>query len=239
MDKNNILILIIVFGILYLLIRKDINNYDEKIIINYDDYMIVCAKYNKNTNFLQDIPIQSVVITKDIDVPNKANEASSYLYYIINNYNNLPNNLIFIHDEDESWHHEGYITKNIYKWIYNFEKNGSTYYEFNNKYYNKNDAKKYEHDVYDMFIKYWEYIFETPITNYENTPSTRYLCCAQFIVSKKVIMKRPLEFYKKIYDWLMDNSNENGSKTSGLNDPNSGYYMGMYLEWTWRFIFEL
>jgi hypothetical protein len=52
-------------------------------------------------------------------------------------------------------------------------------------------------------------------------------------------MKRPLEFYKKIYDWLMDNSNENGSKTSGLNDPNSGYYMGMYLEWTWRFIFEL
>jgi hypothetical protein len=42
----------------------------------------------------------------------------------IENYDNLPENVIFIHDEDESWHHDGKITDNIYKWIDEYERGG-------------------------------------------------------------------------------------------------------------------
>jgi hypothetical protein len=233
MDNN--LIIILLLCVLYFIIRNNnVNHFDN----DYSDYVIVCAKYTKNTDFLESIPIQSIVLTKNIDVPNKANEATSYLYYIINNYDNLPNNIVFIHDEDESWHHEGKITENIYKWIDEYEKNNRSYYEINNRYFNLSRPKKMQKNIYNMFKIYWDYIFESPINVYHNSPSTKRACCAQFIVSKEVIRKRSIDFYNKIYNWLIENSNENGNKKDHRSDEYSGYYMGMYLEWTWGNIFN-
>ena len=40
---------------------------------------------------------------------NKGNEASVYLKYIIDNYDNLPDFTFFIHDEEYAWHHTGSI----------------------------------------------------------------------------------------------------------------------------------
>jgi PKD repeat protein len=239
MEKKYVYLILIIFVILYLILNKYNDKYNDKYNnINYDNYVIVCAKYKKNTDFLKEIPIKSIVITKNIDVTNKANEASSYLHYIIMNYINLPENIIFIHDEDSSWHHEGKISENIYKWIDEYEKKGSTYYEFNNIIYDKNTELKLKHkNIYHMFIKYWNYIFDLPITDFENTKSSKYVCCAQFIVSKNVIKKRPLSFYKKIYNWIYLNSDDNG-KITHVNNPNSGYSMGLYLEWTWYNIFN-
>ena len=97
---------------------------------NPEKYRIVVAKYQKDVSFLDETGIPYTVVTKE-EVPNKGHEATSYLYYIINNYDNLPQNLIFIHDENESWHHTGKITEHVHEWINDFEKKGSTYYEFN------------------------------------------------------------------------------------------------------------
>ena len=114
------------------------------------EYLIVCAKYNKNTDFLKNTSIPSIVIEKNKEVPNVAHEATSYLYYILQNYESLPPNVIFIHDENGSWHHEGDITDNLEKWIKEYEKEGG-YYEFNNmkiekpKDYHPMQKKNYGH----------------------------------------------------------------------------------------------
>ena len=92
-------------------------------------YHIVCAKYQRPCDFLNDIPISHTVITKGDDV---ANEATSFLYYILRNYEELPPNVVFIHDENGSWHHDGNITERIFEWIDAYQTEGATYYEFNN-----------------------------------------------------------------------------------------------------------
>ena len=60
---------------------------------------------------------------------NKGNEASVYLKYIIDYYDELSNFTFFIHDEEFSWHHSGSII-NKYKEAINSK---NTYYNINDK----------------------------------------------------------------------------------------------------------
>lgn len=48
--------------------------------------MIIIARYNEDVA----IPEGAFVIQKDVHLPNVGREASSYLWYIIEHYNNLP-----------------------------------------------------------------------------------------------------------------------------------------------------
>jgi len=195
------------------------------------NYLIVCAKYNKNTDFLTKTSIPSIVIEKNKDVPNVGTEATSYLHYILQNYDSLPENLIFIHDENGSWHHEGDITDNLDKWISQYEKKGSTYYEFNNMKIEKSSAYHNEAEK-----ELWTQVFEPHICKYDDALPVSGRCCAQFIVSKKQILKHPKVFYQKYYDWLIDNTS--GEGLGDKNDIYSGYNTGRYAEWSWRFIFS-
>ncbi len=230
--NTNILFYLIFMILLFIIINKNSKLFD----LDYNNYMIVCAKYNRDVSFLQKIKyINSVVITKNVDVPNKAHEATSYLYYIINNYNNLPENIIFIHDEDESWHHTGKISKNIYKWISEYESNGSTYFEFNNTIIPK-VIKDREPLVYDVFNLYWNDLLQESCGDYINSGPETGKCCAQFIVSRDIIKQRPIKFYQNMYNWLINNTHGEGN--GDKNDPYSGYYTSRYAEWTWRNIFN-
>jgi hypothetical protein len=194
------------------------------------DYLIVCARYNRNTDFLKEINIPHKVIDKTV-VPNIANEATSYLYYILENYEKMPKHMIFIHDENQSWHHEGKITEKIDGWIKEYEKLGSTYYEFNTMDIQK-PAEYHSEAERDL----WENVFEEHICKYKDAPANGGKCCAQFIVSKKQIHKHPKEFYQKYYNWLIDNTTEEGNGSP--HDVYSGFNTSRYAEWSWRFIFS-
>ena len=197
-----------------------------------NDYHIVCAKYNKSTDFLNNIGIKSTIIEKDGTVPNKANEATSYLYYIVKNYDHLPKHLIFIHDEDKSWHHDGRITENLQKWIKTYEKNGHKYYNFNNSEMGENN------DLYDKnpaFKHFWDNTMKSTLGNYSGVTYENGKCCSQFIVSGKKILEKPREFYKKMYDWLITKTN--GTGNGNKSDVYSGYWTGRYAEFSWRYIF--
>lgn len=72
----------------------------------------------------------SIIYRKNIPretPPNKGNEASSYLEYIIENYENLPDVSIFVHGHRNDWHHK----ENMDDKICNLK--------FNHSYYNIND----------------------------------------------------------------------------------------------------
>ena len=94
-----------------------------------DNCHLIVSNYNKNLCWLHDLEsIVSKIFVYDHDIiieknefilknelyyyeqiPNKGCEASAYLKYIIDNYHNLPDKIILIHDTEYSWHHTGSI----------------------------------------------------------------------------------------------------------------------------------
>jgi len=223
--KNIFLLISILFLVItfYCIFYQNFENFESE---KYADYLIICANYNKPTDFLNNIPIKSVVLKKGNEIPNKAHEATTYLYFIINNYDNLPENMFFIHDEDESWHHDGKISERIYEWIEKYEINGKTYYEVNDK---EQNVKSWNNKTHE---KFWNEVFKDYFGEYDKCKKVDGKCCAQFIVSKKNIQKHPKWLYEKYYKWLVENTNGQGNGNE--QDEYSGFYTSRYAEWTWN-----
>jgi hypothetical protein len=65
-----------------------------------------------------------------LNVPvNKGNEASVYLKYIIDYYDNLSEYTFFIHDEEYAWHHSGILIDKFKEAVASKKK----YYNINDK----------------------------------------------------------------------------------------------------------
>ena len=79
----------------------------------------VISRYNKNVDWIYDFNSDNInnIFIYDKETPenlhnisaNKGNEATVYLKYIIDNYENLSDFTFFVHDEEYSWHHSGSI----------------------------------------------------------------------------------------------------------------------------------
>ena len=209
---------------------------------NYkDNYTIICARYKRNTDFLDDLSdkFDVKVVQKRINEPydpkhvdhlviNKANEAASYLSYIVKYYHNLPNNMIFIHDENTSLHHSGKITENIKNWIKEYEKTDG-YFEVNNIYC-YNECKEY------FKSKEYKDILHHLLPNF-NLDAHKFdgKCCAQFIVSKKRVQGNSKEFYVRFLHWLIEHTQGEGNGDS--TNLYSGFHTGRYAEWLWKIVF--
>lgn len=191
---------------------------------------IVVSRYIKNVDFVYRINnnknVHILVYDKEnpnnpLNIPvNKGHEASVYLKYIIDYYDNLPDYTFFIHDEEFSWHHSGSIIDKYREAVMSNEK----YYNINDKaHWNKPfsihpDIYKALLDWYDCYIE--EYI---PISKVPNNIDFiyNYYGCAQFLIHKDLIRNLPKEFYVRLYNWII--------KTSIPN-----YYSSRFLEWTWH-----
>ena len=96
----------------------------------------VVSRYRRNTDWVYNLKNINKFYIYDKETPeneynipvNKGNEASVYLKYIIDNYDDLPDFTFFIHDEERSWHHSGSIIPLFNKAVAS-----------NNLYYNIND----------------------------------------------------------------------------------------------------
>jgi hypothetical protein len=201
-----------------------------------DDYHVVCARYNKPVDFLDNIDLPHTIVQKGVDVPNIANEATSFLFYIITNYEKLPKNMIFIHDEDESWHHDGKITENVHTWINEFERSDRMYFEFNNMESGR-DGTNMDIDLYEKnatFRDYWDTCLQDHVGNYNEAMPVRGKCCAQFIVSRNRIWEKTKDFYERLYNWLLEETDGEGN--GAPENEKTGYNTSRYAEWTWRYI---
>jgi len=99
---------------------------------------IVVSRYNRNVDFVYRINnnknINILIYDKEnptnpYNVPvNRGQEASVYLKYITDYYDQLPDYTFFIHDEEYAWHHSGSIIDKYQEAIVS-----------NKKYYNIND----------------------------------------------------------------------------------------------------
>lgn len=186
------------------------NNNIEDLLYKFKCSGLNCKVYEKHP----DVIIQDHI--KYFVPRNKGLEASGYLKYIIEHYNNLPLHVAFIHDHEFSWHHCGSIytilMNNIGKNIWYTNLNSFVWTNMNIEWFS--------------FIKYWYNVYLLP----ELGPMeiygdfmTGYQGCAQFIVHRNIIRTRSLDFYINLYDWIM---------TTKLHD----YYSGRFMEYTWHLI---
>jgi hypothetical protein len=177
-------------------------------LINNNKYNIII--YNKGEK----------IDNKDIiEIENIGREAHTYLHYIINNYDNLSNYTIFL--QGEPFEH---LTNKIRleKSIFNGGRKNYDFYinllgeeNFLLDYLNNQDlsdipltdAKHIENIdgtnvSYNLDInKNINLLFFNPPNNFE------FNCGAQFCISKKLIQKRPLSFYKFCYDKCYEDTN--------------------------------
>jgi len=76
--------------------------------------VIVTSHYNEDLNWLKQSKWPVVVVDKEgadptdlpvqYTIPNKGFETSSYLKYIVENYDNLPDHIAFLHGHETAWH---------------------------------------------------------------------------------------------------------------------------------------
>ena len=196
---------------------------------------IVVSRYNKNVDFVYKINnnknINVMIYDKEnlnnpLNIPvNKGNEASVYLKYIIDYYDNLTDYTFFIHDEEYSWHHSGSIIDKFNEALMS----NKMYYNINDK-CNWNKTNLIDGDTYNKLLKWYNKYIEDyiPISKVPNNSDFiyGYLGSAQFLVHKDLIKNLPKEFYIKIYEWII---------TTDL--PNA--LSGRFLEWTWHIFWHI
>jgi len=193
---------------------------------------IVVSRYKRDTSWLNRIQgdVELFVYDKEcpenrLNIPiNKGNEASVYLKYIADNYDNLTDYTFFIHDEEYSWHHSGSITDKFKEAI------GKPYYNINDKclWDMTYMVRRYHPDWLDEFLGWYkEYVEDYvsfPIT--ANTDWTyNYRGSAQFMVHRDRIHLLPKIFYRRLYDWIL---------TTNIGSIKSG----RFLEWIWHIIWD-
>jgi len=195
---------------------------------------IVVSRYKKNVDFVYRINnnqnINVLIYDKEnpnnpLNVPvNKGNEASVYLKYIIDHYDNLSDYTFFIHDEEYAWHHSGSLIDKYKEAVASKKK----YYNINDKCSNSMKSvlrecqeKKWLHD----FLGWYQQFLDTYIPFNQLDLTTSYRNSAQFLVHKDNIRKLPKQLYIDLYEWIIT-----------TNLPNS--QSGRYLEWTWHIMWE-
>ena len=185
----------------------------------------VTSRYNKNVDWVYKLNNINKFYIYDKENPeneynipiNKGNEASVYLKYIIDNYNNLTDFTFFTHDDEYAWHHFGSIVDKFNEAVLS-EK---LYYNINN---NCILGSILTNPFYEEILIWYNNYIEKyiPINKLPNKDWTlNHRGSAQFLVHKSLITKLPLEFYENLYNWII---------TTDLPNEKSG----RFLEWTWH-----
>ncbi len=156
--------------------------------------------------------------------PNIGNEATAYLKYIIDNYDNLPEYVAFIHGHETAWH-QG----NILDLINRAKINEYEYISLN---LHPLDRKDTSHYITNKNIEtVWDKYFK-PYLHRDCPTHIVHDCCAQFIVSKNRILKHSKDTYSLWYS-MFENEEKN---LISLNNSKT-FSSAAIFEFLWHIIF--
>lgn len=209
--------------------------------------VIVTAHYNEDLEWLKTSKYPVIVCDKlgsnkssftpdkkcSLDI-NRGREASSYLKYIIENYDTLPDKIIFLHGHETAVHQK--YPKHLLQAI-DDARDDIEFVSLNNfinlkkshgdppKLPIHQDAQEFGDwkPAFDDMRENWENLFK-PIVGFDMPEYFRFDISAQFIVTRKAIHRHTKETYKKLFDYVVD--------TNG-ND----HTRGAVLEFLWQSIF--
>lgn len=148
-----------------------------------------------------------------VDVPNYGDEALAYLTYIVENYERLPEAVVFIHGHESAWHAPSSM-KHVLK---------NTCFSLAIGYHNLNhgnDARVHDfclsergpppkfqvaakEEVEGLLRQNWVSVFKPA---FNNTFPRRICsdCCAQFVVSRARLQHHPRLFYEQLLQLVRD-----------------------------------
>jgi len=210
----------------------EINNFLDTI---KNKYQIVVSRYNEDIKWLLPFKLITIIYNKGDDkdrvlhnfntikLKNIGRESHTYLYHIVNNYNNLKERTIFIQGRIND--HKVLDFEDYFKDTYDFIAKTSnlktdklkTMIEHYGK-WSKEDMQKCEYTPYDWIEKVIG-INMNEIMNDE----TKVIWGANFSVSKEMILRKPKIFYENLLRFLDNHIN-----------PEEGHYM----ERAWYILFH-
>ena len=168
---------------------------------------------------------------------NIGNEATSYLEYIIDNYDRIPDIVYFCHGHNDSYHQDytneflinnidinkitGFLNTNNY---YNIINNTKTETLLRNQSITDNKPYRILIDVFDEYLSKYK-ILPDEISAYS---------CAQFFVTRDLIKSNTKEFYQECLDWFYS---ERSIQLDYKYNAKPNIYSSRAFEWMWFFIF--
>ena len=132
-------------------------------------------------------------------IPNRGNEASSYIRYILDNWEDLPEYVAFIHGHEMSRHQK--YKEQMLEIIERAHLTPDCYIPLNGMWLGEPAPSCVKKDYYLQIAKYW-HLFEPYVRKYPNQPLFTD-ACAQFIVSRNKITQYPFEAWQTWYDTLI------------------------------------
>lgn len=164
-------------------------------------------------------------------------EAVAYLTFIVDYYESLPDYLVFIHANENQWHNDLFGGKTS-KTLKNFRYQGADSQGYVNlrcstdpgcpTSVNPRDPTLQDtrhKDVRLYLADIYMYLFQVP---YESVPEhIGGVCCAQFVVTREQVLKRPKTDYERMLSWV------SGTRTT------DSFGVGWVMEKVWHVVFKM
>ncbi|KAH8704088.1 hypothetical protein BGW36DRAFT_288548 [Talaromyces proteolyticus] len=218
------------------------NHNEEPILGDHDIELVVASLKEQNTSwysvYFPDWKHNIYIVndlTASLTVPrNKGHEAMVYLTYIIDRYDNLPNNTVFLHADRFQWHNdnpdydgvpllrdlqfaylqeEGYVNLRCV-WVLGCP---AAIHPFND------EAISDEHNE-QATGEIFRQVFEELLPGHPVPTEVGVSCCSQFAATREAIQQRPKDDYIRFREWL-------------LNTPFQDGLSGRFFEYSWHIIF--
>lgn len=195
---------------------------------------LIVAKYDEDVSWLKGLPAgMDVAVYQSKDpkglhfVDNYGNEASKYLSYILDNYDDLPDFMTFVQAGRQDWHDP--LPKDTtlahWRWDTAAERGGMAYLptaapclvedtvelpvaqaldaaeEVQRQRPQCNGVTEHHPKQMTTLLEVWEDVFEQELGAMPHRWVST--CCAQFEVTREAVRRHPESFYRKLFDWVM------------------------------------
>ncbi len=181
--------------------------------------MIVIAKYKEDISWVKDLKYPYIIYDKSKDIPNVGRESETYLRFILENYNNLPDYTVFL--QGKPFDH---LTISSVEFI-------NQQIELSKDIINTtvplNNILNEQHNKYTRTKESYNTLFNNNLPAKFSFPPG-----AQFIVPKQCILCRPYKYYEEITKAIRENNNTKAKMNNCLVCP-------WTIERMWLYIFDI
>lgn len=152
-------------------------------------------------------------------IPNTGREASSYLSYIVDEYDNLPKEIAFIHSHERAWHQSADLERELLS-PFTTKKRG--FHGMNRTRFNWETADP----IVQHSLRIVPMIIKSKRIPDCSVSGVRSDCCAQFITTREKIREISKEDWFNLLRYITNLEQE-------TNNPKIG---GFVLEYTWHIL---
>lgn len=210
-------------------------------------YKVVVAKYKEDIDWLIHMDLNNVIVYDKSGDPipgaiprkNVGREAETYFHYILENYYNLPEYVIFLqgdpfpHIENENICAEN-LQENLTYLLNTYPPREKAIPFFTKWLYYPKVPLHTSWPAFH-FPKYYNLLFN------KEPPEVRFFSAGcQYIVPRSTIISRPITFYMKLYDMILNNTINDFYHAHNVEEPfNPDAIHGWVLERLMGYIFDL